>query len=455
MSLRWRIAMALGALAVVVAALASIGAFITTRAELRSSMDAALRTQVRDVGTGPGAGVGSRRGADAAGIDIDDDGCPPIGLVRTADAAEVISPTGAVRVCLTDGPLVPTPTKLPAAGEVLMSTAVVDGRTMRVAAAPYHDGGTLVLARDTAGTHHVLASLARWLVVMTIAVGAAAATVGWFLARRLVRPVVGLRDVVHSIAASGDLSVPIDARGVGEVGDLARSFSAMVDSLSTSREQQRRLVADAGHELRTPLTSLATNVELVERLDELPAEERPEVLKALRADVAELTDLSTELIDLATDRSSDEPVQRVDLADLAAFVVSTWSRRSGRSIELATTGEGTVLGRPQMLERCVGNLVQNAIKYSPEGTPIEVHVTADEVHVLDRGPGIAPAEAERVFERFYRSIEARTVPGSGLGLAIVRQVVERHGGSVWARAREGGGADVGFALPAGDPADVA
>jgi two-component system sensor histidine kinase MprB len=262
---------------------------------------------------------------------------------------------------------------------------------------------------------------------------------------------VRLRNTARTIAASQDLSTPVTVEGSGELRDLAVSFNAMVDALAASREQQRRLVADASHEMRTPLTSLTTNLELLERFEELPGRDRPEVLGAVRTDVDELTHLMTELVELATDRSSDEPVVDVDLADLAASVAARSRRRSGRIIELSVEGEGTVPARAQMIERAIGNLVDNAVKFTPPATVIEIHAGATTVEVRDRGEGIAPAEQDRVFERFYRTEATRTTPGSGLGLAIVHQIVERHGGRVWARTGPDGGAWVGFALPASRP----
>jgi two-component system sensor histidine kinase MprB len=156
----------------------------------------------------------------------------------------------------------------------------------------------------------------------------------------------------------------------------------------------------------------------------------------------------TELVELATDRSSDEPVQLVDLADLATAVADRVRRRSGRVITLVVESEGLAVARPVMIERAIANLVDNAVKYSPATSPIEVRVEQSTVEVLDRGPGIPEELVDRIFERFYRTPEARGRPGSGLGLAIVQQAIERHGGTVWARPRDGGGLVVGFELPA-------
>lgn len=439
MSLRWRIALALAALGAVVAALAAAGSYVTTARELRTALDNSLGAQVREVGAGPGR---SGRGT------ADDGDCPPAAVLQPAVAAQIVRPDGSIAVCLTGGPLLTAPAVPPAAGEVQLVTMKVSGGSYRVAATPFHGGGTLQLARDASEIEDVLAALRLRLTALTLLVSLAAGLVGWLVTRRLMRPVVRLRDAARTIERSQDLSTPVVVEGSGELRDLAQSFTAMVQALATSREQQRRLMDDASHEMRTPLTSLTTNLELLEHYDDLPADERPEVLGAVRTDVVELTHLMTELVELATDRSSDEPVVPIDLADLAAAVVARARRRSDRAVTLVCAGEGLVVGRAQMIERAIANLVDNALKYSPAPTPIEVHVEATSVEVRDHGPGIDEAETELVFDRFYRSGTARTAPGSGLGLAIVQQVVERHGGRVWARSGPDGGAWVGFELPA-------
>ena len=278
---------------------------------------------------------------------------------------------------------------------------------------------------------------------------ALASVLGWLVARRIVRPVVHLRDTAESIATTQDLTTPIRADGPGEVGSLARSFTTMVGALATSREQQQRLVTDASHEMRTPLTSLRTNLELLEQLDRLPAAERAEVLEAVQVDVGELTHLLTELVELATDGSNDEAPEA--LRSRRAGAVRGPSGRcaaraaTSRSSRRRPTCRRSPAG-PLMLERAVSNLVDNAVKYSPSDGPIEVTVGPGRVEVRDHGPGIAPEDQQLVFERFYRSTSARTEPGSGLGLAIVEQIVRRHGGQAWATNHPDGGAVVGFQL---------
>jgi two-component system sensor histidine kinase MprB len=357
-----------------------------------------------------------------------------------------VRPDGSIAVCLPGGPVLPVPVTSPTGDAVVLNTVDVDGAAFRVAAHVFHAGGVLQVAGAEADVADVLDAL-RWrLVLLASVVGSGAGLVGWLVAGRIVRPVVHLRDTAQRIAASQDLTTPVTVEGSGEIRDLAVSFTTMVEALASSRAEQQRLVTDASHEIRTPLTSLTTNLELLERFDELPVDDRPAVLATVRSDVDELTHLTNELVELVTDRSSDEPVVAVDLADLAASVVARTRRRSGRTIELKLEGDGTVRARPHMIERAIANLVDNAVKYSPASAPIEVSVGPTSVEVRDHGAGIVPGEQDRVFERFYRADAARSVPGSGLGLAIVRQIVERHGGRVWARTGPDGGAWVGFSL---------
>jgi two-component system, OmpR family, sensor histidine kinase MprB len=223
----------------------------------------------------------------------------------------------------------------------------------------------------------------------------------------------------------------------------------MVSALAGSREQQKRLITDASHEMRTPLTSLRTNIELMEHFERLGPSDRHDILAAVQVDAGELTHLLTELVELATDQTSNnEEPEPLRLADLATDVIARASRRSGRQIALhATDPDLVVSGRPAMLERAISNLVENAVKYSPTGTPIDVNIDGGQLAVRDHGPGIPVEDQPFVFDRFYRATITRTEPGSGLGLAIVKQIVERHRGRVWAQNHPDGGAVVGFAIP--------
>jgi two-component system sensor histidine kinase MprB len=204
----------------------------------------------------------------------------------------------------------------------------------------------------------------------------------------------------------------------------------MLRALETSRRQQQQLVDDASHELRTPLTSLRTNVELLRRVGDqnLPPEQRQAILDDVLAELDELTGLVTELVDLATDQRAEVPAVPVDLASIAEAVVGRHRRRTDVPIRLDVAEGGVVAGDPALIERAISNLVDNAVKWSPAGEPVDVDVHGGRVTVRDRGPGVEPADRQRAFDRFWRSESARSQPGSGLGLSIVRKVVDAHGG---------------------------
>ncbi len=220
----------------------------------------------------------------------------------------------------------------------------------------------------------------------------------------------------------------------------------MLLRLGQAREDQQRLVQDAGHELRTPLTSLRTNVSLLRQFEAMPPEVRERVIADLDGETRELTTLVDEVVTLAVAVPADSPMTTVELAPMARSVAARARRRTGRDVTLAVD-DSVVLGHEALLARAMWNLVENACKFSPDGAPIELAVDRGAVRVRDRGPGIAAADLGHVFDRFYRSTSARSLPGSGLGLAIVRDVAESHGGHAFAANRPGGGAEVGFWVP--------
>jgi two-component system sensor histidine kinase MprB len=238
----------------------------------------------------------------------------------------------------------------------------------------------------------------------------------------------------------------VPVAGHDEIAALGASFSSMLGSLRRSREAQRRLVQDAGHELRTPLTSLRTNIGVLRRHPDLADDARARLVADLDLEARELSTLANELVDLAAERRDDEPLVEVALGPLAERAAERTRRRTGREVQVDADAS-VVLGRPLALERAISNLLDNAAKFDSSGEPISVDIRAGTVAVLDRGPGIGAADAAHVFDRFFRSQDARSRPGSGLGLAIVRDVAESHDGTVFAGNREGGGARVGFSVP--------
>jgi two-component system sensor histidine kinase MprB len=243
-----------------------------------------------------------------------------------------------------------------------------------------------------------------------------------------------------------ELASRIDVNRTDEVGRLAESFNAMLAALESSREQQRRLVHDAGHELRTPLTAIRTNIELLTRMDNIPAEDRRQMIDDIEHEIQELSGLVTELVDLAAEPpTASEATEPVNLGEIVDRVAEKFRRRTGHTIEVVTD-DSVVCGRSATLERAVSNLVDNALKWSPVDQPVEVKVADGAITVTDKGPGINEQDRPFIFNRFYRATAARSTPGSGLGLSIVAKVAEEHGGKVFVGDATSG-AVVGFAVP--------
>jgi two-component system, OmpR family, sensor histidine kinase MprB len=336
-------------------------------------------------------------------------------------------------------------------GPTAIWTQRFGSQAYRVVAVARPGGGEIRIGRSLAETDRVLDSVRNRSILVGLAIILLAAVAGALVARRTTRPVTQLTDAAEAIAASGRLDIPVPAAGRDEIGRLARAFASMLGALHRSRDQQQRLVQDAGHELRTPLTSLRANIDTLRRYPELAAAPREQVLADLDSEARELSALMDELVALAVDRYDDEPEQTVALDQLAERAADRARRRSGRSI-LVDAEPAPVVAKPQQLLRAVGNLLDNAVKFSPAETPIELTVRPGRLEVRDHGPGIPADDLPLVFDRFHRAVDARSLPGSGLGLAIVRQIVEDGGGTVAAANHPGRGAVFTIRLPA-PPAD--
>jgi two-component system sensor histidine kinase MprB len=291
----------------------------------------------------------------------------------------------------------------------------------------------------------------RWLfgLLGACGVGLALLAATW-VADAALAPVRRLRDAAAGIARSRDLGVRLDEEGRDEVAQLGASFNEMLAALERSLSAQRRLVADASHEFRTPLTSLRANLEFVLGRDDVPAAEREAIARDVLVQVDELAGLVEDMIELARDGGEPETVEDVRLDELAGDAVERMRRRAPGSLFELDLRPSVVRGQPERLGRALLNLLDNAVKWSPDGAAVDVRVAAGVVEVRDRGPGIAEADLPLVFERFYRSPAARGTPGSGLGLAIVQHVAEAHGGAAEAENAEDGGAVFRLRLPPED-----
>jgi two-component system sensor histidine kinase MprB len=421
-------------------------AYFATRASLVDQIDETLQGRASFVSSRPAPG-----GSFPVGGPIGGNGVPGSGIA-SIDVFQVIDAEGNVLGVPLDQNVV-----LPVSDEDMavasgssgsfFRTVSVDGEEYRVYTSPIRANLAVQAARSLDEVNSTLEQLRTILLLVSVAGIGIATVLGLVVAQRALRPVSKLTLAAEHVAATQDLSQTIDVKQKDEIGRLASSFNTMLTELDASRQQQRQLVTDASHELRTPLTSLRTNVEMLARADDLPPEERKQVLDDAQFEINELTKIVGELVELATDvRIEERERQDVRLDDIARGVVERARRRTSLRIDI--DAEPTlIVGNAELLERAIGNLVDNATKWSPREGVITVSVSDGAITVRDQGPGIPAPDLPHVFERFYRSEDARSTPGSGLGLAIVKQIVEAHGGSVRAENAPERGVLVGFSLP--------
>lgn len=290
---------------------------------------------------------------------------------------------------------------------------------------------------------------------------AVAIVVGLFLAHQIAAPLHALTAAAKRIAR-GDLSQRVALEGRDEIGELAAAFNTMAEALGRNEELKRHLVADVAHELRTPLTVLQGKVEAM--LDGV-VKPTPPQLAALHEEILLLSRLVADLRTLSLADAGQLELHRspTDLGALirgaaAAAEPQAQAKNIALSLELAP-GLPPAAVDPDRIGQVLRNILSNALRYTPEGGSIRIaaatspgHDGASQITVSlsDTGAGIPPEELSRVFDRFYRAdpSRARGTGGSGIGLAIVKQLVEAHGGTVWAESVLGRGSTFHFRIPA-------
>ena len=447
MTLRQKFIVAFAAVAVLVAALVGSFSYIIAARNLHIEVDRSLAAAAATLSSDrdASANTGARAGGSGTWTWGNE------GIIQTArtiaadgSVTRILGPDAGIPISADDQALAAANA---ASGSILFENATVGDTSFRVLTQSLGDGkGAIQVARELGETSRVLGALAGTTLLVGLGVLLAAAAAGWLVARQITRRLTGLTEVAERVSSTGYLDVEIPAGGHDEVSRLSASLQSMLAELARSRDDQHRLVENAGHELRTPLTSLRTNVSVMRRFAELSPTSQRRLLDDVDGETRELTNLVNELVELATDRRDAERAEPVDLALLAERTAERFRRRSGRTITVDAQ-PCVVVARPHAVERALSNLLDNAVKFHPDGRePIEVRVRGGAVEVLDRGPGLESGDAERVFDRFYRSATARSMAGSGLGLSIVREVAAEHGGTVSAAARPGGGAVIGFTV---------
>ena len=485
MTLRTRIA-AVAGVSVALAVLAvAVGLYVAVNTDLRGEVDKGLRERARPFAKPPpgGIGGGAQGGAEGPGPQPLFGGEPPPGSSGPGEGeggpgsgalpssvqpapfggasgyVQFVDANGTVRVPGGQGS---SPAKIPTTARdrsiarrgsgSALTDRTVRGMKLRVLTQGLDrlgigQRGAVMVARPLS---EVDSELNRLVLILAIvgAVGIAlAAGLGALVARVALAPVRRFTTRTETLTEEGalrgaslDLSRRLEVEGADELGRLADSFNRTLDALERSVQAQRRLVADAGHELRTPIASLRANIQVLGEAQRLPASEQESLRNDIVGELDELTALVSDVVELARGTSSEgRQADDVRLDAIVRAAIEKAARRGGVRFEQHL--EPTVVtGQAERIDRAVGNLLENARKWSPDEGLVEVTLKDGVLSVRDHGPGFDEQDVPHVFDRFYRADGARGLPGSGLGLAIVRQAAEACGGYAEAGNAEGGGA---------------
>jgi two-component system, OmpR family, sensor histidine kinase MprB len=333
-------------------------------------------------------------------------------------------------------------------GHSRIDSVDVAGNPLRVLTQPLGNGAAIQLARSLEDTNQTLSTLVLILALVSAGGIGLAAALGPVVARAALAPAREVSDAAEEVARTHDLTHRIEVRGDDELGRLSASFNEMMAALERSEAAQRRLVADASHELRTPIATLRTNIETLGRGARLDPAERDRLVEDVTQELEEMTELVGDVVELARAPGQDAVTrQDIGLDELTRDAIERAQRRA-RGLRFDARLEPSVVhADPQRLGRAISNMLDNACKWSPPGATIEVESAGGRVTVRDHGPGFPSSDLDKVFDRFWRSDEARAKPGSGLGLAIVQRIAEEHGGEATARNADDGGAVVSLQVP--------
>ncbi|MFI0418527.1 sensor histidine kinase [Spongiactinospora sp. 9N601] len=370
---------------------------------------------------------------------------PPLQFIYAADGRRCVLSPGGLPVTAADRAIA-------AHGGKMIKDATTDtGMAVRVKTQQIAPGVAVMESRSLAELHSTLARLAGLLASIAALGALGAASVGLLISRTALRPVGKLTGAVEHVGRTGDLTTRIPVEGTDEIARLGAAFNSMTSALTRSRDRQRRLIADAGHELRTPLTSLRANIDLLLRSEHTgraidPAAKR-RLLGSLKAQFEELSTLVGDLLQLARPEGDHKPGEPIAFHDLVSVAVARARLRAPTVHVTADLSTWHVTGHAPTLSRAVMNLLDNAVKFSPPGGTVEVRLREGRLSVRDHGPGVPAEDLEHVFDRFWRSPTARSLPGSGLGLAIVAQAARDVGGEAGMANAQGGGAEAWISLP--------
>lgn len=300
-----------------------------------------------------------------------------------------------------------------------------------------------------------MSNLARTLWIAGILGAVLALFLGALFTRHIMAPLGEVTTAAKRVARGESLK-PVIPRGTSELAELGDSFNTMADTINRDREVRQNMMADIAHELRTPLAVLQANIEAMQ---DGVIEKTPENLGTLHQETLLLARLVEDLRTLSLAESGQLKIRTrvTDMGKLTSQIVDAIRPQfASKKIGLTIRQQDhlpSIEADPDRIEQVVRNLITNSLHYTPEGGSVTVNLESDRegvtTSVSDTGPGIAPEDLQRLFDRFYRvdRSRSRSTGGSGLGLAIVKQLVEAHGGRVWATSQVGKGSTFSFRLP--------
>ncbi|WDG17028.1 sensor histidine kinase [Microbacterium sp. Clip185] len=373
------------------------------------------------------------------------------GVVGVVDGEIVVSPSaGNLFRAIEDPAVIAAATKAVTGSDIVLGTVSTDQGEVRYVALPVQIGGeTGIYLRGVdmeAEMAPFQASIMTY-VVAAVVVMAALGFASWFFTGRLLSPLRQLREAADAVTLD-DLGTRVPEEGDHEIADLSRTMNSMLDRLESSVSSQRQLLDDIRHELKTPITIVRGHLEMMN------VDDREDVIGIRDMGISEL-DRMTRLVDdidlLSSAQGDQFEMRPVDLGMLTERVGELVCAISGHPFSLARSARGVVVADADRLTQAWLQLADNAAKYTPAGSPIEVgsDVVDGEARlwVRDHGAGIPPAARRRIFQRFARVDANRAVEGSGLGLAIVEAIAQAHGGSVDVTDTPGGGATFTVRVP--------
>jgi heavy metal sensor kinase len=327
------------------------------------------------------------------------------------------------------------------AGNVVVQTVSAgDSARIRIMVSPLYLMDQVLLLEVAQSLNHIDTTMGqvRWALLASILLALALATIsGGAIVRNALSPVNQLVRTARSIEASSDLTRRVGYKGPpDEIGELATTFDHMIEHLDQVFQSQKDFVADASHELRGPLTVIRGNLDLLRR--NLSAEDRRESVRAIQQETARMVKIVDDLLFLAEVESGQlEQQQKVSLKEIVLGELERAKALAGeRKIIVEHKEDLVIKGDAQRLRQLLANLVDNAIKYTPDHGTITLSSFRNDswacMEVTDTGIGITPEHLPHIFDRFYRVDKARSraSEGIGLGLAIVKGIAEQHGGKV-------------------------